>query len=196
MARTAPPGHRRGSARDALRQSLALRDVPWSANLALTRGKCRKCGSRYAVTRLTFTLTGPLRVERYATLECAHCAHTWRRIQPTLAPGLHGEQRARLSIVEPGSGRTIVRTVRGRVIATGEDTVTTPDVTLAELDDAVRAWRKRSGDNLTRRAIAQAKRAADDAAAIARGAILRAAWDARDAERAADEAAALAREVA
>jgi hypothetical protein len=196
MARTVPPRHRRGSARDALARSIALRDIPWNANLALTRGKCRKCGSRYAVTRLTFTLTDPKRVERYATLECAHCAHTWRRVQPTLAPGLHGEQRARLTIVEPGSGRTIVRTVRGRIIAQGEDIVTTRDVTLAELDDAVRAWRKRSGDNLTRRAVAQQKRAAEDAAAIARGAILRAKWDARDAERAAEEAAAQAREAA
>lgn len=192
MARTAPPRHRRGSARDALARSLALRDIPWSANLALTRGKCRKCGGRYAVTRLTFTLTDPKRVERYATLECAHCAHTWRRVKPDLAPGLHGEQRARLTIVEPGSGRTTVRTVRGRIIAHGEDTTTTSDITLAELDDAVRAWRKRSGDNLTRRAIAQQRKAAADGAARERMAALLAQWAERDAE----EAAALAREVA
>jgi hypothetical protein len=196
MAAHPPPRHRRGMARDALAQSIALRDIPWNANLALTHGKCRKCGSRYAVTRLTFTLTDPQRVERYATLECAHCGHTWRRVKPDLAPGLHGEQRARITIVEPGSGRTIVRTVRGRIIAHGEDTVTTPDVTLAELDDAVRAWRKRSGDNLTRRAIAQVKRAADEAAAVARGTILRAQWAERDAARLADEAAAAAREAA
>jgi hypothetical protein len=196
MARTAPPRHRRGSARDALARSLALRDIPWNANLALTRGKCRKCGSRYAVTRLTFTLTDPKRVERYATLECAHCAHTWRRVKPDLAPGLHGEQRARLTIVEPGAGRTTVRTVRGRIIAHGEDTVTTCDVTLAELDDAVRAWRKRSGDNLTRRAIAQQRKADAEAPLRARMAERMAEWAARDAAAAADEAAAQAREVA
>lgn len=196
MPRTAPPRHRRGAARDALRRSLALRDIPWNANLALTRGKCRKCGSRYAVTRLTLTLTDPKRVERYATLECAHCAHTWRRIRPDLAPGLHGEQRARLTIVEPGAGRTIVRTVRGRIIAHGEDTTTTHDVTLAELDDAVRAWRKRSGDNLERRALAQRRKVDAEADLRARMAVRITQWAERDAARAAEEAAAAAREAA
>lgn len=196
MGGHAPPIRGRAARRDAVRQSLALRDQPWTANLALTRGRCRRCPSRWAVTRLTLTFTQTERVTRYATLECAHCGHTWRRVAPTLAPGLHGEQRVRLTIVEPGSGRTIVRTVRGRVIAQGEDIVTTNDVTLADVDEAVRAWRKRSGDNLTRRAIAQAKRAAEEAAAVARGRELRERWAERDAARAAEEAAAEAREVA
>lgn len=194
-AATSRRAARRKVARDA--------GVPYySADFAPVRGRCLRptrrgvCGSRYGIVRVSIDLTSRATVDRLATVECAVCGHTWRRVAPPeRVTSREGYQSVRLTIIVPGADRvnysraTHKRTVEaGACVMTG---ATIPDL-MAAMDD----WRRRNGQYLATRERAAARKVEADTEARRRMAARLAQWAERDAERAADEAAAQAREVA
>jgi hypothetical protein len=175
------------------RQRAALKLPAYLADFRLIPGQCRakRCRSRYGVVRLSVDTRNRERLDRIATIECAQCGHTWRRTTP---PALSEYQRTRLTLILPGNERRWY--ARGRWRVSGEDAVTIPDATQAELMAACDDWRKRNEQQLLAKARVAARKA--EAERIAHEKTMAtleklAAWDA---QRAADEAAAAAREEA
>lgn len=174
------------------RQRAAVRLPAYLADFRLVAGHCRakRCKSRYGVVRLTVDTRSRERLERFATVECASCGHTWRR---TKTPALAEYQSTRLTLILPGDERRYYN--RGRWHLEGGDTVIR-DATQADLMAACEDWRKRNEQQLAAKARAAAKRAEAERIAHEQAAATLARLAAWDAERAAEEAAAAARDAA
>lgn len=183
----------RGPSRQALRTRarLAAKIPAYLANFKLHRGRCRAkgCTSRYGVVRLSIDTRSRERIDRIATLECASCGRTWRRITP---PALSEYQSTRLTLILPGEERRWY--ARGRWHREGDDAVVLPDASQLELMAASDDWRKRNEQLLEARDRVKRRKAAEEAASIAATRATLARLAAIDEERAAEEAAARKRE--
>jgi hypothetical protein len=183
---------RRGALRAASRNTP---NVPrYALNLAVRRGHCRKCGSRYATIRLVLDFTAVRAIERTATLECVSCGHTWHRVSPDMPVQVGGILRVRLALLVPAK---VTRWhSRGTWHVEGSETALLTDAELADLDSAHDEWSRRNAAYWRARDRVTAKREALRAAEAAHTTDMLARWAERDAERAAEEAAAAAREAA
>src|SRR5512146_79611 len=76
----------------------------WEADLRLVRGRClaRRCRSRWGVVRVSLDFRDASGVDRLATVECAACSRTWRRVHPPALRNADGTQAVRLTLVLPG----------------------------------------------------------------------------------------------
>lgn len=173
------------------RQRRAAGIPRYSADFRLIRGACAKprCGSRLGVVRMSIDYTSRKDREVMATIECAKCGRTWRRIKP---PKLGEYQSVRLTLLLPGDQRRWF--ARGRYHVTGTDHVEITEGTWPDLLEAEAQWRKRN-DAYTS-SVAKAKATKEAKAAAER--LETAAWLARmgekRAERDREEAEAAARE--
>lgn len=163
------------------------------ADFRLVPGQCRKrrCKSRYGVIRLSLDFTSRERVDRFATVECAACGHTWRRCRE---PRLAEYQTTRLTLILPSSQRRWY--ARGRWHVQGTDAIVLRDATQLDLMAAFDDWRVRNGQYLDSRARAKAKREAADLEARERAAVTMAKLAELDAERERQEQEAEARDAA
>jgi hypothetical protein len=143
---------------------------------------------------VSIDLTSRAAVDRLATVECAVCGHTWRRVTPPeRVTSREGYQSVRLTLIVPGADRVnYSRLTRKRTVDAGACVMT--GATIPDLMAAMDDWRTRNGQYLASRERAATKRAEADAEARRRMADRLAQWAARDADRAAEEAAAAARE--
>lgn len=177
------------SCRSRSRKAAAI--PAYLAEFRLTKGRClaRKCSSRWAVTRVSIDLRDRSRVDRVATLECAACGHVWRRVTP---PRLTEYQSTRLTLILPGDEHRWY--ARGRWHREGEDAVTLPDASQAELMGAMGDWRKRNEHLLAAKARLADKKRASETALLAHTTDLLTRLAQLDDDRRADEAAATERE--
>lgn len=159
----------------------------------LIPGHCRKrrCRSRFGIVRVSLDFTSRERVDQLATVECAACGHTWRRVK---VPRLAEYQTTRLTLILPSEQRRWY--ARGRWHVQGDDAVVLRDATQSDLMDAYTDWRTRNGQLLASRERARAKREEADREATERARATMAKLAERDAERAREEAEAAAREAA
>lgn len=184
--------------RSARRTAARTAGLPlWAADLRTVRGRClrRKCGNRWAVVRVSLDFRDPERVDRVATLECAACGRTWRRVTaPPLRTPDGTAQAVRLTLILPSAARRWYS--RGRWHREGDDGLVLRDADLADLDEAATAHRARQDARINRRERARAARAEAEAEAITRTSDLLARLAARDAAEREAEAAAAARDAA
>lgn len=181
--------------RQAVKAACHQAGIPlYAADLITVRGKClgRRCTSRWAVVRVSLDFTGD-RVDRMATLECAACGRTWRRIAVPRLRSDAGYQATRLTVILPSNGLKRWRS-RGRWMREGDDSSVLVNADLGDVDEAATAHSERLGRKLDAIARRKAREAAETAALMARYREIEAAAAARRAEREAEEAAALARE--
>lgn len=192
-AATSRRAARRKVARDA--------EVPYySADFAPVRGRCLRpirhgvCGSRYGIVRVSIDFTSRAAVDKLATVECAVCAHTWRRVRvPDHLTSPAGYQRVRLTIIVPAADRVnYSRATRKRTVSDG--TAVLPAATIPDLMAAMDDWRVRNAQLTASRERLAARKAAADAEIRSRMALRLAQWAERDRENAEAEAAAAARE--
>ena len=180
-----------GTSRRAARRKVA-RDagVPYyGADFAPIRGRCLRpvrrgvCGSRYGIIRVSIDLTFRDRIDRLATVECAVCGHTWRRVRPPeRVTSREGYQSVRLTLIVPGADRVnYSRATRKRTVDDGACVM--PRATIADLIAATDDWRERNAKYLATRERAAARKAEADAEARRRMADRLAKWAERDAER-------------
>lgn len=184
---------RRKVARDA--------GVPYyAADFAPVRGRCLRpvrrgvCGSRYGIVRVSIDLRSRDRVDRLATVECAVCGHTWRRVRPPeRVTSRDGYQSVRLTLILPAAdGVHYSRATRKRTTSDGAVTLT--NATIPDLIAATEDWRKRNAVLLAARERLARRKAEAEAVQRERTAALFARIAEREAEIAAEEAAAAARE--
>lgn len=185
--------------RDAVRAAARDAGIPmYASDIRPRRGKCmkRRCKSRWAVPRVSLDFRDPDRIDRLATLECASCGRTWRRIPDgttVRTPGT-GYLAARVTLILPSTAHRWRS--RGRWHREGSDGLVLVNADVGELEDAVDTHRVRMGKRADARERAAAKREAE--AAADREATRE--WLARvheaDAAREAEERAAAAREAA
>lgn len=187
--------------RSAIRTATAAAGIAqWSSDIRPTRGKClgrvkrRPCGSRWGVVRVSLDFRDPARVDRLATLECASCGRTWRRVKAPAVRSLAGYQSVRLTVILPATAKRWYS--RGVWHVDGTDAAILRDADLGDVDDAARAHSAHANARLASRAAARDKREASDREATTRLMGIVAAADARRAADAAEEAAAAAREAA
>lgn len=189
------------SGRKAARRAAGLRR--YESELRLHRGKCRAkgCRSVWGVTRVSIDLAmSRERVDRLATVECVQCHRTWYRIA---APEVTraGYQAVLLTLIVPTGDKRVVFASHGGFHSNDADeTLVIPDASLAQLDEAYRAWRKRHDQLVGARDRAKLRRAEKEAEATRAGQAALARMDERRAAREAEESeaedAALAREKA
>lgn len=132
--------------------------LPAYANdLRAIRGKCRKrgCPSRWGVVRVSLDFREAEAVDRIATLECALCGRTWRRVRVPALTSPKGYQAVRLTLILPAAMHRWY--ARGRWHAEGEDAVVIREANLGDLDEAARAHRAKADAAATRKAKARAK---------------------------------------
>jgi len=185
------------SRRGACHRATVAAGLPgYASDMRPVRGKCMRprCGSRYAVVRVSIDFRDPERVDRLARTECIRCGHVWRRVRVPAITSAAGYQSVRLTLLLPA---TIHRwRARGAWHREGEDAVTIADADIGDLDEAARDHRARQERLIDRKVAARTKReAADVATHIATMATL-ARLAAMDAAREADDLAAARREVA
>ena len=188
---TASP-HRRAAFRAACR----LSGLPlYAADLALSRGRClaRRCGSRWAVTRVSLDFRAES-VDRIATLECAICGRTWRRVRVPALRSKAGYQSVRLTLIVPAKVRRWRS--RGTWHREGDDAAIIRNADLGDLDEIASAHAKRADRLADLRAARKAKREAESATVAAETREWLDRMHARDAEREAEESAAAARDAA
>ncbi len=172
--------------------SLARRVTAGAVSPAIVHGACYKCGNEWAAARVTLNFTSVVRFTRYATAECARCGHTWARIaaDPARLPVQTGGcQRVRLTLILPAD---TLRTwhAHGTWHRSGDEETALRDASLADLETALRDWRKRQLAYAQRKEKAAVKAATQKHLDLAVMQSLYAKWRERDAE----EAAARARE--
>lgn len=182
--------------RSAVRAACRAGGLPrWSADIRTVRGRClrRRCRSRWGVVRVSLDFTGE-RVDRLATVECATCGRTWRRITPPPIRSEAGYQAVRLTLILPANARRWYS--RGRWHREGDTAEVLGEADLGDLDEATRAHALRSDRAILAREARKAKREADEAEAHEATMALLARIEARREAEAEAEAAAAAREVA
>lgn len=183
----------RGPSREALtnRQRIRAGIPAYLSDFRLVPGSCakRRCRSRYGVVRLSIDMTSRERCETLATIECADCGRTWRRIR---APRLTEYQRTRLTLILPGDQRRWYS--RGHWHTEGHDAFVIRDATQLELMAAQDDWRTRNAQYLDAKSRAKRRREDAEREQHAHAADLLARLAAMDAARAAEEAAATDRE--
>lgn len=178
----------------ALRAACTRSGVPrYAADWRLYRGRClrRRCGSRYAVARVSLDFTGH-EVDRLATLECVKCGRTWRRIAPPRIASAAGYQSVRLTLILP---RDVTRWFsRGRWHRDGDEATVLAEADLSDVDEAARDHRSRQSRRLAAIDRARERKQAAEREAHERTAALLAHLAEVDAARAAAEAEAAERE--
>lgn len=168
----------------------------WEADLRLVRGRClaRRCRSRWGVIRVSLDFRDPSGVDRLATVECAACGRTWRRVRATVPlRNADGTQAVRLTLILPGEVNRWRS--RGTWHREGDDPVLR-NASLGDADEAASAHRARMDTRARAKAAAAARKAEREAADHEATMALLARWHERDAERAAEEAAARERDAA
>jgi hypothetical protein len=177
--------------RAAIRACARTSSVPWAMDARPIRGHClgrvkrRPCGSRWGIVRVSLDFRDSREVSRFAVVECASCGRVWRAIRP---PRLHarGLQRVRLTLILPPADPARRWYARGRWHAEGSDAEVLADATLADVDEATRAWRERADKATRTRLRAREKRDAAEVEAVAKSRALMARLAERD-EREAEE---------
>lgn len=186
----------------AARLAAAATAIPdYDLDLRLTRGRClrRRCGSRWAVTRVTIDFR-PDTIERTATLECAECGRVWRRVAVPAStpdrPALRTArgQTCRVTAILPASAHRWRS--RGRWHRSGDDALILTDASAGDLSDAARDHRERVSRKFATRERARERREAADLAAVEAARSLLARIHAREEAARAAEAEAAAREAA
>lgn len=190
--------------RSAIRAATRGAGIPqWSSDIRPVRGHCKggtkrkPCPSRWAVVRVSIDFRDASRLDRLATLECARCGRTWRRISAPPIRSEAGYQAVRLTLILPATAKRWYS--RGHWHRTGDDALVLRDADLSEASDAIRDYRKRQDARYASRERSKVKREAEDAAATASFQATLARLDERDArerEQAAEEQAAREREAA
>jgi hypothetical protein len=164
------------------------------------RGRCRggtkrkPCPSRWAIPRVSLDFRDPARVDRLATLECAVCGRTWRRIAPIAIRSREGYQSALLTVIVSATAHRWYS--RGTWHREGDDAQVVVDARLDDVDEAVSRNDRAMALRAERAARARARREAADLEAVARLRATLASMDARRADEARAEAEAQAREAA
>lgn len=170
----------------------------WSSDVQPVRGYCRggtkrkPCKSRWGVTRLSLDFTDPTRIDRLATVECASCGRTWRRVPAIPARSAEGYLQVLLTLILPASAKRWYS--HGTWHRVGDDAQVLRNATVADLDEAVDRHNIRAAKRADATARRKAAKEADDLAQRESARALFARLAERDAERAAEEAAAQARE--
>lgn len=189
---------RRSLCRAALKRR-AARDsglARWEADLRLVRGRCRarRCESRWGVVRVSLDFRDAAGVDRLATVECAACGRTWRRVRATMPlRNADGTQAVRLTLVLPGDVRRWHS--RGTWHREGDDPVLR-DASLGDADEAATAHRARMDARAAAKVRAAERKAAQEAADHEATMALLARWAERRAAHEAEEAAARERDAA
>ena len=166
----------------------------YASDIRPIRGRCRKrtCGGRWGVVRVTIDFRDPALLDRTATLECAACGRTWRRVKDTRVTSPAGYQEVRLTLILPATADRWYS--RGRWHREGDDATILREADIGDLDEAARAYRKREDALASRKAAARERREAEEREAHAHTMDLLARLAAMDAARAAEEAEASMRE--
>lgn len=185
--------------RGAIRAAELGSGVPgYMADFRPVRGRCRggtkrkPCPSRWGVVRVSLDFRDAhAEVDRLATIECAQCGRTWRRISP---PSMHQYQRVHLTIIAPATLTRWYR--RGTWHRLGSDGLVVREASMADVSTAAEDHKARRLALASKVAAAKERKAdAERKAHEATMDLLARIHDREDAEREA-EAEAQAREVA
>lgn len=160
--------------RAAIKAGARSAGIPvWSSDIKPVRGKCLgrvkrgKCGSRWAIPRVSLDFRDATRIDRLAVLECARCGRVWRRIKADQSVrSREGYLTAKLTLILPASINRWYS--HGAWHREGDDALVLVNATVADLDDAVEHHRKRADAREAGRARAKAKAYEADVIAIAR----------------------------
>jgi hypothetical protein len=168
----------------------------YASDIRPVRGKClgKRCRSRWGVVRVSLDFRDPERIDRIATLECADCGRTWRRVPVPRLTSPQGYQTVRLTLILRATVRRWIS--RGRWHREGDDAIVVPDANVGDLDEAARNHAAISDRLASRKALARSRKAEREAAEHERTMAMLARWADMDAAYKADEAAAAAREAA
>lgn len=166
----------------------------YASDIRPVRGRCRKrtCGSRWGVVRVSIDFRDPLRVDQFATLECAACGRTWRAVKVPPLTSREGYQAVRLTLILAGSVNRWFS--RGRWHREGDDAVMLREADIGDLDEAARAHGARADRIAERKAAARLAREEAEREQHAATMNLLDRLAAMDAARAAEEAEARMRE--